>query len=158
MKLLWPHLGDPAPPETAQNAGYSGYSGYTPEKSGGCAVTGASVRPVTVVTESPRQTDVVTAHVRAVTTPVTENRNKNKPVTAITSVTTKTGVIGTERRLEPVRSAPGTCVYCGRQGQAGSDLMPYFTGLDARAACHVWLHPGCATAWHAIWRAGGSRH
>lgn len=74
-------------------------------------------------------------------------------------VANKQAILAALPHLAPVRSPPGSCAYCGRQGQAGSDLMAYFSGLAAHASCHVWLHPGeCATAWHLIWRAADRRH
>jgi hypothetical protein len=69
------------------------------------------------------------------------------------------GLSESGRRLEPVRSAPGTCAHCGGRGQAGANLLPYFTGLGARGACHVWLHSGgCASAWHDTWRSTSVPH
>ncbi len=57
----------------------------------------------------------------------------------------------------PVRSPAGGCVYCGRHGRAGLDLLPYYTGMGPRReAYHVWLHPVCTSAWHAAWRASAA--
>ena len=51
----------------------------------------------------------------------------------------------------PVRSAPGRCVWCGRPENAGATVVPFGVGEH-----HAWLHPECWPTWHAHRRAAAS--
>ena len=93
-------------------------------------------------------------------------RSKRRTAIASTAITAHTALfctpaMATARALEccavewlnhnPVRSAPGRCVWCGRPENAGATVVPFGVGEH-----HAWLHPDCWPAWHAHRRAAAS--